>query len=182
MSAAGSTTAPQPGDAGGGAGTTTVAKIVLRLALLALIDVFALWFIYNLISDGALGLAIAVGVMIVLTNVVILRDELFPIRWMIVGLILMALFSIYPIIFTVAVAFTNFGTGHLLTKEQAIEQFENITYLPEGGGALPVDRLPIRGRWLRPMAAAGGRSRSAGRTRPAHRRCRSGRRRSRRTG
>jgi ABC-type sugar transport system permease subunit len=43
------------------------------------------------------------------------------------------LFVIYPIVFTVYVAFTNYGDGHLLTKEQAIPLIEKATYLPESG-------------------------------------------------
>ena len=31
------------------------------------------------------------------------------------------------------IAFTNFGDGHLLSKEQAIEQLQKERYLPEGG-------------------------------------------------
>jgi len=44
------------------------------------------------------------------------------------------MFSVYPILFTGNVSLTNFGFGHLLTKEQSIEQIENVKYLPEGGG------------------------------------------------
>jgi ABC-type sugar transport system permease subunit len=54
---------------------------------------------------------------------------------MVVGLVFMALFTIYPIIFTVWVSFTNYGEGHLVTKEQAIDQFLGRTYLPESGRA-----------------------------------------------
>ncbi|MCK7479346.1 MAG: hypothetical protein M0C28_19795 [Candidatus Moduliflexus flocculans] len=34
------------------------------------------------------------------------------------------LFTIYPMFFTIYVAFTNYGDGHLLTKEQAIPLIE----------------------------------------------------------
>jgi hypothetical protein len=68
---------------------------------------------------------------LVLVNVVLLRQEAYPVRWMIIGLVLMSLFTIYPIIFTVWVAFTNYGEGHLITKEQAIDQLMNQKYLPE---------------------------------------------------
>jgi ABC-type sugar transport system permease subunit len=54
---------------------------------------------------------------------------------MVVGLVLMALFTIYPILFTVWVAFTNYGEGHLITKEQAIDQILKEKYLPETGRA-----------------------------------------------
>ncbi len=52
---------------------------------------------------------------------------------MVVGLVLMAMFTIYPILFTVWVSFTNYGEGHLVTKEQAIDQILKAKYLPETG-------------------------------------------------
>ena len=116
-------------------GSSSIVGIVVRLTLLGLIDAFAVWFILNLVEDGVLVLAIAVGVITFLVNVVIMRDEAFPIRWMLIGLVLMAMFAVYPILFTIFVAFTNFGDGHLLTEEQAIEQIEKVKYLPEGGNA-----------------------------------------------
>ena len=38
----------------------------------------------------------------------------------------MALFVVYPILFTVYISFTNYGDGHLLTKQQAIDIYENL--------------------------------------------------------
>jgi ABC-type sugar transport system permease subunit len=37
-------------------------------------------------------------------------------------------------LFTANVSLTNYGFGHLVTKEQAIEQIEKVKYLPEGAG------------------------------------------------
>jgi len=54
---------------------------------------------------------------------------------MIIGLVLMAMFTIYPIIFTVWVSFTNYGEAHLVTKEQAISQILKEKYLPTTGKA-----------------------------------------------
>nr|WP_244261689.1 hypothetical protein [Thermotoga maritima] len=49
---------------------------------------------------------------------------------------------LYPIYFTVKVAFTNYGTGHLMTKQEAIERIlfdPNYTYVPES--AEPVEYM-----------------------------------------
>jgi len=40
---------------------------------------------------------------------------------------------VYPLLFTVYTAFTNYSDGHLLTKEQAIKILTQEMYLPEGG-------------------------------------------------
>jgi ABC-type sugar transport system permease subunit len=115
--------------------TITVSSIVIRLVLLALIDGFASWFIINLIANDSLLLAGAVALLTLFVNIVVLRKEFFPIRWMVIGLVLMALFAIYPILYNIYVSTTNYGFGHLLTKQQAIDAFENVMYLPEEGGA-----------------------------------------------
>jgi ABC-type sugar transport system permease subunit len=104
-----------------------------RFAILIAVDASVLWFLNKLVSLGYLPLAAAVFVILVFINIVILRKEAYPVRWMVIGLVFMALFTIYPILFTVWVSFTNYGEGHLVTKEQAIDQILKEKYLPETG-------------------------------------------------
>ncbi len=113
--------------------TSSVGQIAGRLLVLAVIDTFAVWFLFQLFSDGFIWLAVAVIVLTIFLNIVFFREQAYPFRWMAIGLVLMTLFAIYPIIFTIYVAFTNYGDGHILTRQQAIRQLENTTYLPEGG-------------------------------------------------
>ena len=108
---------------------------VLKLAALIAVDVLVVWFVTRLASLGYYPLVAAFVIITLFVNVVILRKEAYPLRWMVVGLVLMALFTIYPIIFTVWVAFTNYGESHLITKQQAIDQILNEKYLPEKGKA-----------------------------------------------
>lgn len=115
--------------------STTTSSLLLRLLFLFALDATAVYFIVEAIRTQAILLAVVVGILIFLFNIVFLRSELYPVRWMSVGFFFMGLFVIYPIFFTFYIAFTNFGDGHLLTKEQAIEQFEKQNYLPEGGSA-----------------------------------------------
>jgi ABC-type sugar transport system permease subunit len=62
--------------------------------------------------------------------VVFLDDRLQPWRWVAPGVALMLLMVIYPVAYTVVIAFTNYGDGHLLSKAQAIAQFESTYYDP----------------------------------------------------
>ena len=114
---------------------TPVLPRLIRLALLIILDTFVIWLLTKLAALGYFPLAAAILVISIFVNIVILRKEAYPIRWMVAGLILMGLFTIYPIIFTVWVAFTNYGEGHLITKQQAIDQLLNEKYLPEAGMA-----------------------------------------------
>ncbi len=115
--------------------TVSVRSLLLRLGFLFVADAFALWFLINLVALGYYPLATAFGLLALLINVVLLRQGAYPLRWMVIGIFFMTLFAIYPILFTVWVAFTNYGDGHLLTKEQAIAQILNEKYLPETGKA-----------------------------------------------
>lgn len=105
----------------------------LRLAFLTALDAIVAWFLIKSISLGYYPLAGAVLIIVVFVNVVILNRSAYPLRWMVVGLVLMAMFTIYPIFFTIWVSFTNYGEGHLVTKTQALDQILKAKYLPETG-------------------------------------------------
>jgi len=106
---------------------------LLRLAIVIAVDSLVVWFVLKLVALGYYTFAEVIVIIDIFVNVVMLRKETYPIRWMVVGLVLMALFTIYPIVFTVWVAFTNYGEGHLITKEQAVDQMTAQTYLPAAG-------------------------------------------------
>ena len=111
---------------------TPLSKLT-RFLLIALFDLGAFWFIQNAISRGFGQLAITLTVIVLMFNLIFLIPSAYPFRWMAIGLSFLILFVVYPIVFTVYVAFTNYGDGHLLTKEQAIPLIERATYLPETG-------------------------------------------------
>lgn len=108
---------------------------ILKIVLLVAVDAAVGYLISRLLTLGYDPLAIAIFVIIVFVNIVLVVNKLYPLRWMVVGLVMMGLFTIYPILFTVWVAFTNYGEGHLITKEQALDQILDATYLPEEGKA-----------------------------------------------
>ncbi len=106
---------------------------LLSILFIVGFDLAALLFLQNAASKGFDQLLIVVAVITVMLNLIFLIPKAYPFRWMAAGLSFMLLFVIYPIIFTVYVAFTNYGDGHLLTKEQAIPIIEQNLYLPEEG-------------------------------------------------
>ncbi len=110
-----------------------VVTLIIRYIGLMIVDAFALWLIFSLINDGIWELAVAIAAITLLVNVINLRPQLKPLRWMSPAFALLALGVIYPIVYTVYVAFTNYGDGHLLTKVQAVQLLERRTYVPETG-------------------------------------------------
>ena len=107
-------------------------RIALRLLGLALVDAFAFWFLYQLMRDGVWFLAAAVALVTLGINVVFLREGLYPLRWLSPGIALMVLMVVYPLLFTVYTAFTNYSDTQLLTRQQAIRVIEKEQFLPEG--------------------------------------------------
>ena len=111
---------------------TPLSKLI-RIILLLLFDAGAVWFANNALSNGFDQLAVVIGIIAVMFNFIFFLPQAYPFRWMAIGLGFLILFTVYPIVFTVYVAFTNYGDGHLLTKEQAIPLIEKQTFLPETG-------------------------------------------------
>lgn len=110
-------------------------NVLLRGIFVMVFDVGAFWFIYSAVSQGFIELAVVFGIITVLLNLIFLLPQAYPFRWMGIGLAFLILFVIYPMLFTVYIAFTNYGDGHFLTKEQVIVQIEKVTYLPEAGSS-----------------------------------------------
>lgn len=53
----------------------------------------------------------------------------------------MFLLVVYPIGYSVVVAFTNYGDGHLLSKQQVIDIRKAETYAPEGAATYKALRI-----------------------------------------
>jgi arabinogalactan oligomer / maltooligosaccharide transport system permease protein len=115
--------------------TRPILPDLLRVALLIIVDATVGWLISKLVSLGYFPFAAALLIIAIVVNLILLLKKAYPLRWMVVGLALMGLFVIYPIIFTVWVAFTNYGEGHLVTEQQAITQILKAKYLPKQGMA-----------------------------------------------
>lgn len=105
---------------------------ILSIGLLALLIFSGLLLINNLIKDGLTQLAIMVSAIMIFASLVYLKKTFTPYRWLFVGIVFVFVFTIYPIISTVLISFSNMSGGHLITKEQAITRLENKNFVPEG--------------------------------------------------
>ncbi len=114
----------------------SILSIIWRLLGLAFIDAVAIAFSYSFFNGG---LALAAIVLIVITfliNIVFLVDRLYPLRWISPGVFLLVLMVVYPVLYTMYVAFTDFSGQHILSKEQVISQLEGQFYTPPGAPSL----------------------------------------------
>lgn len=111
--------------------TSTLLSWLFRLAGLAIVDAIAIYLLYNMFRDGVWELGLVIAIVTVLLNIVFLREDLYPVRWVSPGLALLIIIVVYPILFTVYTAFTNYGDGHLLTKPVAIRQIQREVFLDD---------------------------------------------------
>ncbi len=107
-----------------------IQKFLLRIIFLAIFDALAIHLAVSLGREIGVPLGIGIAVYALIVNIVFLRRDLFPWRWIVPALGGMFLLIVYPIGYSFAVAFTNYGDGHLLSKDQVIAQRANETFAP----------------------------------------------------
>ncbi|GEM_PF-1252815 len=105
----------------------------LQFVLLLLVDGLGGWLALSIGGDGNWFFAIAILFTLTVVSVIVLVPRLWPIKWISPALALMIILSVYPMVYTLYIAFTNFSDGHRLTKIESVELLADRRYLPEGG-------------------------------------------------
>ena len=103
----------------------TLSKI-LRYVFLAIFNSLIVYSIPLTISFESwflLSLIIIIGLLV---NIVYFSDRFMPMKWILPGMIFMLSFVVFPALYNSYVSFTNWSTGHILTKTQAIKILEEI--------------------------------------------------------
>ena len=108
----------------------TLSKI-LRYTFLAVFNsliVYAIPLTLAYESWFFLSLIVVVGLLV---NFVYFSEKFQPMKWILPGMIFMLSFVVFPAVYNTYVSFTNWSTGHILTKTQAINVLEDRVYTPE---------------------------------------------------
>ncbi|MDQ3782925.1 MAG: maltose ABC transporter permease MalF [Actinomycetota bacterium] len=109
----------------------------LKMAGIALLDAVAVWAAVVLVADGAWLFLTGLVVGSLFINWVYLWPRTKALRWITPGLVLMAVFLIIPIVYTFYISFTNWATGNVVQKPQAIAIIESRSFVdPDAPGAL----------------------------------------------
>jgi arabinogalactan oligomer / maltooligosaccharide transport system permease protein len=109
---------------------------VAKIALLSLSNALAIWALVVLADRSAW---IPVVVLVAVTAAIDLMyfgRRTLPLKFLIPGTLFMLAFQIIPIIYTIDVAFTNYSTGHITSKPDAITQIELTSLQPPANGKL----------------------------------------------
>jgi arabinogalactan oligomer/maltooligosaccharide transport system permease protein len=113
--------------------------VLLKILALIALDVVAAVVITGVYDAGEWGLATFITVAVVIGNLLYLHPRAHGYKFLFPGVVLLALFIIWPAIYTVFISSTNYGTGHILSQEQAVDQVlaTSIAIDPDAG------RLPL---------------------------------------
>ncbi len=110
--------------------------LALKILLLGLMNAIAVWAAIILVDEKRWPAAGVLALTTIALDVVYVsrRRWSLPLKFLIPGTLLMLAFQVIPIVYTVNVAFTNYSTGHILLKEEAIEGIQlNSLAPPENG-------------------------------------------------
>jgi arabinogalactan oligomer / maltooligosaccharide transport system permease protein len=106
----------------------------IKIVLLAILNAIAVWAGVVLADDGKWpALAVLVGSTLAL-DAIYLSKRAVPAKFLVPGTVFLIAFSVIPILYTVNVAFSNWSTGHVLVKEEAIDgiQRNSLSFPPDG--------------------------------------------------
>jgi maltose/maltodextrin transport system permease protein len=100
---------------------------------LAVFALLALYLVTMMYATGQALLAFFCLCAFALTFYIYVSDKAYAYRYMLPGLAGMALFVVFPMVYTIAIGFTNYSSpNHLLTYERATQVLLSQTYAPEG--------------------------------------------------
>ena len=139
------TTAPIPADVASVPSPSLIARgvgffsgtvgLVIKLAILAGVNALALWAVGALLADDRWIAAVVIGVVTALIDPAYLYPSrlLIPLKFLIPGTVFLVAFVVVPIVSNANIAFTNWSTGHNLTKDEAIVAIQAVNLVaPEG--------------------------------------------------
>ena len=93
---------------------------LVKIVCLGVIDALAIYAILVLISSGNLMVAAVVALGILAINVVYLTPGLLPAKYLTPGLVFLFIFQIFVVLYCIYIAFTNYGSGHISSKDDAV--------------------------------------------------------------
>ena len=115
----------------------------VKLAAVGLIDAGAVALIPVLIASGSWTLLVLLLAAAALINYAYLYPGATALPWLTPGLVFLGLFVLWPVLYTAYVGLTNWSTGHILSKEQAIERLQSIP-VQTGGDPVTLDLAVFR--------------------------------------
>lgn len=115
--------------------------LIIKIVFLGVLNAAAIWAIPAIIANEAWPMLAIIVLATAGLDFIFLTKRFIPAKYVIIGATLLTVFQLIPIGYTVSVAFTNYSTGHIGTKQEAISAIQRDS-LSEGDNAQQYDMLP----------------------------------------
>ncbi|GAA4384165.1 ABC transporter permease subunit [Agromyces bauzanensis] len=97
-----------------------VRMLLVKMLFLAILDAVALYAAFILVTGGQWLVAALVALVAAVVNWIYFSRRRLPAKYLAPGIIFLVVFQVFVLIYTGYIAFTNYGTGHNGSKEQAV--------------------------------------------------------------
>ena len=94
--------------------------LLLKLVLLGIVDAVAVYAVLVLAMNEQWLIAAVVVIVAAVVNWIYFSRRKLPAKYLTPGIIFLVLFQVFVLVYTGYIAFTNYGTGHNGSKEQAV--------------------------------------------------------------
>jgi len=119
------------------------AGFAMKIALLSLSNALAVWAAYVLIDRRQWIPVVILAAATAAIDLLYFGRRTLPLKFLVPGTLFMLAFQIVPILYTIDVAFTNYSTGHITSKSDAIRQIQ-LTSLQPPADAKQYTMAPAR--------------------------------------
>ena len=94
--------------------------LIFKIALLAIVDAVAVFAVFVLFLHNEWLVLALVAAVTILVNWIYFSRKQIPAKYLTPGILLLIVFQIFTLVYTGYIGFTNYGTGHNGSKEQAV--------------------------------------------------------------
>ncbi|MDE0573905.1 ABC transporter permease subunit [Demequina sp. B12] len=94
---------------------------IAKLLMMALVNALGLAIIFSAVNAEAWAILAASAALLIAANIIYFSKRTLPLKYLFPGLIFLAIFQLFTLAYTGYVAFTNYGTGHAGSQQQAVE-------------------------------------------------------------
>ena len=114
---------------------------ILKLVFLGVINALTIWAFPTLLTTQAWTMLILLVVATLALDFLLLTKRFIPAKYVVIGAIFLTVFQLIPIIYNVSIAFTNYSTGHIGTKQDAILAINRDSFA-ETDNSVSYDMIP----------------------------------------
>ncbi|HVL61489.1 MAG TPA: maltose ABC transporter permease, partial [Microbacterium sp.] len=102
------------------AASGSMKMLLVKLLALGIVDAIALYALFVLVTADQWLIAAIVAVVTIAVNWIYFSRRKLPAKYLTPGVLFLVLFQVFVLVYTGYIAFTNYGTGHNGSQEQAV--------------------------------------------------------------